>query len=119
MKVLENTTLYKCNFCSKYLIRKHAMEAHEFGCYMNPKNQAACSGCVFLKEGNTEVFYEYNDSEGYREIGKTVKTFSCKKLDKKLYPFKVVKKGLLEKYPESFEGQEQMPNSCNHWNYKE
>jgi len=91
------------------------MVKHEFICSMNPKNHAACSDCVFLIEGQTEVHNENNDGYGVR--GVIQKTFYCEKLNKNMYPFKVVRKGLLEKYPETFEGMEQMPNNCSDWNY--
>lgn len=35
-------------------------------------------------------------------------------MDKLMYPFSIERrKDMLEKYPETFEGQEPMPNVCN------
>lgn len=113
MKILENITLYKCDFCPKRLIRKHAMEYHEHNCSSNPKNQSACSGCAFIVEERKDIYY----SDPYGEGSFISKTFKCEKLNKKMYPFKAVKMGLVDKYPETFEGEEQMPNECKHWNY--
>ena len=46
------------------------------------------------------------------EDERTAIAFHCKKLDKMLYPLKVARLKLDEKYPETFEGQELMPNKC-------
>lgn len=64
--------------------------------------------CSFLEEFEVGI----ESSEGYV---KTSKSFRCKKLDKILYPVKVVRLGLLEKYPETFDGQELMPVDCEHF----
>ncbi len=93
------------------------MEKHEEFCSMNPKNHSACSACVHLVEGQTTVYYERNDGGGYREIPCIQKTFTCDKLKKEMYPFKVIRKNLLEKYPETFVGKELMPNVCKEWAY--
>jgi hypothetical protein len=108
MKVKENVTVYYCDHCNKKLIVKRAMEKHEQLCYKNPENTRACSGCLFLKEVPVEYLNRYEQT-------KTVRGFSCEKLNKKLYPFKVEKKGLPEEYPETFEDQEPMPKTCVHY----
>lgn len=115
MKVKENVTLYICDYCEKVLRMKPAMVRHETHCTKNPKNVSACAGCVFMQEGTTEIEYQ----NPMYEYNRTCATFHCKKLNKNLYPYKVVRKGLLEKYPETFDGMEQMPNKCEHWNYTE
>jgi hypothetical protein len=117
MKTKENVTLYICEHCNRKMQIKNAMIKHEEICSKNPKNVSACSGCIFMEEGETNVYYyhPYNGEETVRKC----KTFHCKKLNKDLYPYKVVRKGLLSEYPESFEGMEQMPNKCEHWNYTE
>lgn len=119
MKVKENVTLYKCDFCSKKLFVKHAMENHEKWCGNNPENVRACSGCKFLEETTVDYEQNYNSfGEGYGVIfdagteTKTSKAFRCAKLDKLVYPLKVEKKGLVEKYPETFENQIPMPKEC-------
>lgn len=112
MKIKNNVTLYICEHCNKKMQIKNAMIKHEFNCPSNPKNMSACSGCIHMAEGETNVYYSFGPD--IPETSRKCKTFHCKKLNKDLYPFKVVRKGLLEKYPESFEGMEQMPNKCEH-----
>ena len=115
MKVQENVTVYKCDFCKKKLLRKHAMIKHEEHCGHNPKNHSACQGCIFLKQ-KSETFEGYGHDYGNEYY---VKTFFCEKLNKGVYPHKVVKKGLLQKYPETFVDQIKMPTKCEHWRYTE
>ncbi len=106
----ETREIYKCDHCKKLYQVKRACAKHEDNCTRNPKNIAACSGCVFIEQRPTEYWYD----TGYGEFsGKSIK-FHCKKLDKDLYPHKVVRTGLLERYPENFEDQEQMPTTCEH-----
>ena len=88
------------------------MVKHELYCNANPINFRACSGCVHLEE--REIDYcinSYMNGDHYQEI-KTTKTFYCNKLIKLLYPFKVEKMGLVNKYPKTFDGQDPMPNEC-------
>lgn len=110
MKTKTNVTLYICDHCKKKLLRKWAMEKHEKYCGANPENRRACEGCQHLEETTVEVIYEgiYQD-----RIVKS-KAFRCKALEKMLYPLKVEQRGLLEKYPETFEDQEPMPRTCEH-----
>lgn len=50
MKVVENVTIYKCDFCKKEMKRKHAMEKHESECNCNPINLRPCLDfCQFLE----------------------------------------------------------------------
>ena len=108
-----DTTIYKCEFCKKYLIKKHAAIKHEFNCYKNPKNHSACVGCIFINVepitylGGHDYYGERTDIKGNQ--------FKCEKLNKTMYPFVLVKKGVVEKHPEQFEGQEQMPSNCKDW----
>jgi len=122
MKVKENVTVYQCEFCKRKMFVKHAMEKHEKWCYSNPENFRACSGCKHLEEVTVEYSYSVptiGDHLGVIFDGSTVERkttgFHCKKLDKQLYPFKAEKKGLIEKYPESFEDKEPMPKTCEHY----
>lgn len=114
MKIIENITLYKCEFCGKKLFIKQAMQRHEVKCNKNPENIPACFGCKFLEQTTNES--RENHSE-YGEVTQGWKAFRCTKLDKMLYPAKVVHKGILERYPESFEGQEQMPKECEYYSF--
>jgi len=122
MIVAENVTVYKCEHCGKKLFRKYAMANHEAKCNSNPINIPACYGCQFLEQ--IETTYEkmcnsFGEDYGVRfdSHSETVKTngFRCVKLDKELYPPKVLIKGIIDKYPESFENKELMPNDCDHF----
>ena len=106
----ETREIYKCDHCRKVYQVKNACAIHEFNCTRNPKNIAACGGCVFMEERPTEYFYD----TGYGESSAKSTKFHCKKLDKDMYPYKAIRLGLLDKYPEQFEEQEQMPTTCEH-----
>lgn len=105
-------TVYNCDFCNKLYLVKTACEKHELHCGSNPVNFSACSGCIHLKEKAGTVYYSDHNGED-RPV--SVNQFECAKLGKMLYPHKVVKKGLLEKYPETFIDQEKMPVTCEHF----
>lgn len=106
MKVLESVTRYQCEFCKKELKRKHAMVRHEKYCNHNPSTFKACDMCVFI----TETKIDYMSFNGER----TAKSYYCSKLDTVVYPNKVERLGLPEKYPETFSGQMPMPRTCEH-----
>lgn len=109
MIVKENVSIYICEHCKKRYFKKHACEKHEVICYSNPVNFRACSGCDYLHQIENTVYFDTFNGEGSRKF----KSFECTKLKKILYPFKVEAKGLLNKYPESFEDQEPMPKHCD------
>jgi len=59
MIILENTTVYKCPHCKRYMLRKYSMENHIKWCKKNPANIRKCFDCCYLKE--TTIEYErYN-----------------------------------------------------------
>lgn len=109
----ETKKVYHCDFCKKILFLKHAMAKHETMCNNNPKNWDACINCANCQEVEVKYYVDgyYSSGEGQE---RTVQGFKCTKLDKDLYPFKAFKKNLPEKWPETFEGKEQMPNKCDH-----
>lgn len=109
MRVKENVTIYQCDFCNRKMFRKHSMEKHEKWCDHNPQNFRACGSCQFLDE--TVVYYSYD--KGLGEVNKKTNGFRCSKLNKDIYPFKAEKLDLPNKYPETFDGQEPMPKSCD------
>lgn len=109
MIIKENITVYICQHCKKRYFKKYACEKHEVACYSNPENFRACTGCDHLDEIKNKVPFDTFDGESFR----TFKSFRCKVFDKILYPFKVEAKGLVEKYPFSFEDQEPMPKKCS------
>ncbi len=119
MKTIENATIYKCDFCPKYLMKKYALVKHEDLCEMNPKNHAACSGCEFMKETTVDVILYNHDYDYPEPYTSKSKAFECTKLKKMLYPMKVVRKGLVKKYPETFKDQEPMPSKCDLFQFKD
>lgn len=114
MRVKENVIVYQCEFCKRKMFRKHSMERHEKWCDHNPDNFRKCHWCSHLETISVEyyitVYSPYGDLD---ETRKETTGFRCKKLDKMLYPFKAEKKGLPDKYPETFDGQEPMPKECD------
>lgn len=101
--------VHHCDFCTKKMFVKPAMEKHEKFCYKNPNNRVACEGCEHLKETTIQYVTDY----GYPEGTRSSKSFICEKLNKTLYPRIVERLGINEKYPETFEGQEPMPRDCS------
>lgn len=117
MTIKENVTLYKCDYCRKKMQVKAAMERHEKLCYMRPENKSACTACIHLEEIKVEYTTFYPTPWGEYESQKTSTGFRCKKLDKLMYHQGAVVKGLVEKYPETFEGREKMPVECKEYQY--
>lgn len=118
MKLLENTTIYQCEYCNKISLSKGGMAVHEKHCKNNPANHLLCASCKFcekeVKEEADEKPCEYcsdfysdgfTELDGYREppcchayFGeenckkfKYTTTFTCLKDGKKMYSPKVDK----------------------------
>lgn len=77
MKVIENTTAYKCEFCGKTSLNRGCMTQHERACKKNPKNRFLCYNCAHLKSGEQEDITGYDDY--FYGAYETVKTFNCYK----------------------------------------
>lgn len=78
MKVIENVTIYKCDFCKKELKRKHAMEAHEKSCWNNPENSHKCfEGCKYLTRKPIELGIGYDDIVTGEEVTRMYSGFFC------------------------------------------
>ena len=106
MRVKENVTLYYCSHCSKRYEKEYACVKHEHWCSSNPKNFKICGNdCQHLEEVKVE-YYDYSD----RPVN--AKGFYCKAKEINIYPLVVERKGLVEKYPETFEDAEPMPKEC-------
>lgn len=104
-------TLYTCDHCKKKLFRKHSMEKHEENCDENPKNKKACYGCIHFQDHNVEYYtWGYEEDQEHQSH-----CHRCAKFDKLMYSWKAEKRGLPEKYPETFEDQEPMPKDCRHF----
>lgn len=112
MIIKENITIYICEHCGKKLFRKHSMVFHEQFCSSNPANKKACAGCIHLRETIVEVSVPdcSNDYDG--PATRNVTGFLCEKKNIMVYPLKVQRLGLTEKYPDTFENQEPMPKDC-------
>jgi len=117
MKIIENITIYKCDFCRKKLERNHAMEKHENTCVLNPKNKKECNkGCIHLSMVDIKIPFNrgYDDINGEeRQEFEKKSVFKCSKFDKLMYPYKIESKNLPYKYPDTYEGQVAMPKDCD------
>ncbi|MCE7039222.1 hypothetical protein [Dyadobacter sp. CY312] len=116
MKKLINQTRYRCDFCRKEYCTEAATARHEHRCGSNPQNEFACGCCVFLKEVEKEIESEYTDYNGEPIIRKK-RGFFCLSKQQRLYPVSAERKGLVDKYPETFEGEEIMPKECSSWDF--
>lgn len=106
-------TVYTCDHCKKKLFVKNAMVRHEEFCGSNPENIPICSGCEFLEETEKDIYFDGY----YGEEKRTAKSFRCTKKDIGLYPLKVVRLGIIDKYPETFHNEILMPTECEDFNF--
>lgn len=116
MIIIENVTIYKCEFCSKKLYRKHAMLKHEDLCFNNPKNIKACMNCEFLEKIQINAHWLVGNSE-HVDNSKQVDVFRCNKLDKLMFPFSIERRKLHEKF-DTYSEQEPMPSKCDEFKSK-
>lgn len=99
MKVI-NTTIYKCDHCSKKYFKKHAAVNHEKICFHNPENYQPClNGCKYLER--EEVFIDC-ESHTFK-----ANAFKCGKTNQLMYP--LIAKRLNDKYDLEAHDQIQMP----------
>ena len=109
MKITENITLYHCDYCKKKLFRKGSMTRHEETCLNNPKNHKACFNCIFLEKTEQEVAWGHENP--FTEMGsKKIEMFKCSKLDKLMFPYRIERKKLHERF-DTYANQEPMPPS--------
>lgn len=83
MKIIENTTAYKCEFCGKTSLRRHNMVSHENACSKNPKNWAMCHDCAnfdanYDEAEMVEVSRWYSTWIGDKEETKCMYPHKCK-----------------------------------------
>ena len=116
MIIKPNVTLFICEHCRKKYQSKKAAELHESFCTKNPNNFSACSGCMHLEERTKEIYRSgYHDGYSVENITNS-KSFFCTKKEVGVYPLKVKRLGLPEKYPEDFDGEILMPTACELFN---
>lgn len=77
MKVLENITIYKCDFCKKELKRKHAMATHEERCNCNPVNDRPCLNCPKMERKEIEFETNYQDYHSGESVMRKGMAFFC------------------------------------------
>lgn len=106
----ENKEVHSCDYCNKKLFIKGAMKRHEENCIRNPKNQTQCHDCDFCKVVKKEVLKDENFDTSWMESD----SYYCanENIKQEMYPHKVIRKGLLKKYPETFANAVLMPNKC-------
>lgn len=112
MKIITNTTIYKCDFCKKKYEKQHACIRHEKYCGSNPDNHSICSGCQHLEEKKEDI-----DCGDSWHRGITVKYYFCKKHLQRLHPLKAERTGIVGKYPEQFEDSILFPKECEDYKY--
>lgn len=102
-------SVFKCDHCGKNMLRRHSMVNHEKWCTKNPVNNRVCHGCGHLKEIK---FTDYRD--GYMgEYEVKCKGFECTKLNIKVYPLSVERRGLTGY--STFDDQEPMKKECEYF----
>lgn len=78
MRVVENVTIYKCDFCKKELKRKHAMQNHENRCNNNPINNRPClNGCKHLEKRDINWDVGKHDYVSGEPVYHNGKAFYC------------------------------------------
>lgn len=91
--------VYYCEHCNKKALTKHTIAKHEPICFGNEENRPACmNDCEHLLQPETGEF-------GRR-------TFLCDKFGKNLHTKGAEVYGLLDRYPDHYNGSELMPKHC-------
>lgn len=120
MKIIENITIYKCDFCKKELKRKHAMANHEIKCNNNPDNYRICfNNCQHLERKPITLDIGIDNYISGEPEQRTYNGFYCKLKEQYLIPAVVQNKdgGINAKYGYNEKGdeveQEFMPKECH------
>lgn len=108
----QETTIYKCEFCGKYYIRKYHAERHEKFCYKNPINKHICiKDCLFLEVD--EIYKptvahdsDWNEIEG---VPYKTKSFKCTKLGVEMFTYRGEEKRV------DIKGLQRMPFECEYY----
>lgn len=101
--------VYYCEYCNKHNLSASSVSRHEKYCRFNPINKHKCfEFCKYL-----EMKQEYVIDEGHRT------EFTCTKLNKKLYSYKLEKKSTSYFRTDiKFDGMERMPLECKEYGIK-
>lgn len=102
-------TVYTCDHCKKKLFIKSAMVKHEEFCDSSPLNKPKCADCKFCDVVDKEIFFDTFSGES----SMIKKAFRCSAREIGIYPLKVVRTDLINRYPETFEGEILMPIECD------
>jgi hypothetical protein len=120
MKIIENITLYKCDFCKKELKRKWAIERHEERCMGNPIHNRPCFHCQHLERREIEFRTQYEYPDGEPVYHKSDGFFCAAKQQLLLHPKTQFFKGLGDLWFVQLDGKEteqfEMPEECNDQN---
>lgn len=106
--------VYYCEHCKKHGLRKHSMAYHEDICSKNPSNIHPCYDCIHfsIEEGANEVYLESGGEIITNDV--PYKEYVCNIKKISMHSRRTEAKGLLEKYPKTFEGTQLMPlKYCN------
>ena len=121
MKVIENVTIYRCEYCNKASVSKGAMTLHERCCPKNPNNKAMCDNCAWLKYTDETKHYVVYGSMDYpvkREYDLAIRT--CPFMGKLYYKLKgdlevMVQDDDWKKMPSEFQGCSHFLSCSKRW----
>ena len=90
MNIIENVTIYECEWCGKKMLRKSSMTRHEKFCTRNPENVSMCRKCE-----NMNVYLEKLPEDSDYLTDSEIRVFRCMVTGKRLCSPKFAKR-----YPE-------------------
>lgn len=106
--------VYYCEHCKKNGLVKWMIEKHERFCSSNPVNFSRCCNCVHVISETIDIDYSNGGDENYT---RTSSAFKCAVKKCGLIPLVARRKGLPERYPDTFLGAIPMPSAC--WEFEE
>ena len=114
MKVIENVTLYKCDYCAKKYQIKHFCEKHELRCSLNPINYMRCIDCTFAEKKQMD-FIKWVPCiiHGEQEEESSIMAFWCSKKEHWIYPPTKVSNPIRQDNIEGEIKNEPMPSECD------
>lgn len=112
---IQDTTIYRCDFCNKTYFRRASAEKHEKHCFFNPENRRACLNCVHQVKKEVEIYRGYEDPYTGEPLSKLMSFYFCAKKKIFLYPPKSEAKGTHQHLTvdgDNFENHP-MPKECS------